>query len=155
LVAQRLRLDGGLLWTLLQNALKPALHAWRRQLSPLLGGIPWNRGNCPICGAVCLLGELRGNHLAKHLRCGRCGADWPYRRLQCLYCGNEDSQSLGYLSEGQDDSAMRVEVCDKCLGYLKVIVSFDPTPANLLPIEDLATLHLDYLALKRGYARIT
>jgi len=46
-----------------------------------------------------------------------------------------------------------VEVCDRCKGYLKVIVSFTPTPADLLPIEDLATLHLDYIAQAHGYKR--
>ena len=48
---------------------------------------------------------------------------------------------------------MRVEVCDQCKGYLKVIVSFTPTPTNHLLIEDLATLHMDYIAQARGYKR--
>jgi len=152
--AHRLQLDADLVRTLIQNAFKPALHAWRRQLSPLLNGIPWDRGNCPVCGAVAILGELQDNHLAKHLRCGQCGADWPFRRLQCMYCGNEDHQSLGYLYGEPRHAEMRLEVCDKCRGYLKVIVSFHPTPPDILPIEDLATLHLDYIALERGYARV-
>ena len=49
---------------------------------------------------------------------------------------------------------MRVEVCDKCNGYLKVVFSFAPTPPEMLPVEDLATLHLDYIAQGRGYARV-
>jgi formate dehydrogenase maturation protein FdhE len=49
---------------------------------------------------------------------------------------------------------MMVEVCNQCRGYLKVIVSFTPTPPQLLPVEDLATLHLDYIAEKHGYARV-
>jgi formate dehydrogenase accessory protein FdhE len=152
--AHSLQLDADLVRTLVRNALKPALHAWRRQLSPLLSGIPWDRGTCPICGAVAILGELQDNHLAKHLRCGQCGADWPFRRLRCTYCGNEDHQSLGYLYGEQRHAERRVEVCDKCKGYLKVIVSFHPTPPDILPIEDLATLHLDYIALERGYDRV-
>jgi FdhE protein len=48
---------------------------------------------------------------------------------------------------------MRVEVCDKCHGYLKVINSFTPTSPEMLTVEDLATLHLDYIAEARGYAR--
>ncbi|MGE5172370.1 MAG: formate dehydrogenase accessory protein FdhE, partial [Betaproteobacteria bacterium] len=49
---------------------------------------------------------------------------------------------------------MRVEACDKCHGCLKVISSFSPTPPEMLPVEDLATLHLDYIARERGYARV-
>jgi FdhE protein len=152
--AHSLQLDADLVRALVKNAFKPALHAWRRQLSPLLNGLPWSRGCCPVCGAVAILGELQDNHLAKHLRCGQCGADWPFRRLRCMYCGNEDHHTLGYLYGEPRRAEMRLEICGKCRGYLKVIVSFHPTPPDILPIEDLATLHLDYIALERGYARV-
>ena len=33
--------------------------------------------------------------------------------------------------------------------------SFLPPPPGLLPVEDLATLALDYIAEQRGYARVT
>ena len=71
-----------------------------------------------------------------------------------MYCGNQDHNSLGYLYAESQPDKMRVEVCDQCHGYLKVIASFSPTPPELLAIEDLATLHLDYIAQQRGYARV-
>jgi len=151
--AQGLGLDIDLLWTVMQNALKPALRAWCRQLTPLTEGIPWYRGSCFICGADAALGELRGNTQSKYLRCGQCGADWSFRRLQCMHCGNEDHASLGYLYPENQKEKLRVEVCEKCKGYLKVIASFTLTPLEMLPVEDLATLHLDYIAQERGYTR--
>jgi Protein involved in formate dehydrogenase formation len=151
--AQSLELDPGLVWTLAQNALKPALRAWCRQLTPLAKEIPWNKGNCFVCGAAATLGELQENDQTKHLRCGSCGADWRFRRLQCLHCGNEDHRTQRYLYDERNREKMRVEVCDKCKGYLKVISSFTPTPPEMLPIEDLAALHLDYIARDRGYTR--
>ena len=152
-IAQDLQLDPDLLWTLAQNALKPALRAWCRQLTPLAQGASWNRGTCFVCGAAATLAELQDNDQAKHLRCGSCGADWACRRLQCTYCGNEDQKTLGCLYEEDQLDKMRVEACHKCKGYLKVISSFTPTPPEMVPVEDLATLHLDYIALERGYAR--
>jgi Protein involved in formate dehydrogenase formation len=152
--AQGLGLDIDLLWTVMQNALKPALRAWCRQLTPLTEEIPWYRGSCFICGADPALGELRGNTQSKYLRCGLCGADWSFRRLQCMYCGNEDHAALGYLYPENQKEKLRVEVCEKCKGYLKVITTFSPTPPEMLPVEDLATLHLDYIAQERGYARL-
>ncbi len=150
---QYLQLDPGLVWTLAQNAFKPALRAWCQQLTPEAAEISWHRGYCYICGAAATLGELQENDQVKHLRCGQCGADWPFRRLQCTYCGNEDHNTLGYLyPEGQREK-MRVEVCDKCHGYLKVIAAFTPTPPAMLSVEDLATLHLDYIAQEHGYVR--
>lgn len=150
-----LGLDAEFVWTLARYVFKPALHAWRRQLSPLMEGTQWNRGHCPLCGSLPVLGELRDNHLSKHLRCGQCGADWPFRRMQCHYCRNEDHLTLGFLYEEPRRETMRVEVCDRCRGYLKVIVSFAPTPPEQLPVQDIATLHLDYIAEMRGYRRIT
>jgi FdhE protein len=153
-MAQRLDLDAGLVWTLAQNAFKPALRAWCKQLAPLAERIPWYKGSCFVCGADATLAELRGNNLVKHLRCGQCGADWQYPRLRCLHCGNEDHNSQKYLSAEGRPEKMRVEVCDKCNGYHKVINSFDPTLPEMLTVEDLSTLHLDYIAEARGYARV-
>jgi FdhE protein len=136
-----------------QNALKPALCAWCRQLTPLSGGIPWHKGTCCVCGAAATLGELQENDQVKHLRCGSCGADWQFRRLQCMYCGNEDHKTQHYLHAESHRERMRVKVCDACKGYLKVIAAFTPRPPEMLPAEDLATLHLDYIAQKHGYMR--
>ncbi len=150
---ERLGLDAGLVWSLAENALKPVLRSWCRQLSPLVEGFPWNKGTCFVCAAPAILGELQDNAQVKHLRCGACGADWQFRRLQCMYCGNEDHEAQRYLYEEKEKDKMRVEVCDKCRGYLKVISAFSPTPSDMLAVEDLATIHLDYIAQERGYAR--
>ena len=151
--AQSLQLAPGLVWTLAQNALKPALRSWCRQLTPPVKGIEWHKGSCFVCGAGATLGELQDNDQVKHLRCGSCGADWQFRRLECMHCGNEDHRTQKFLYVDGRRDTMRVEACDVCKGYLKVISSFTPTPAEMLPVEDLATLHLDFIALGRGYER--
>jgi FdhE protein len=141
--------------TLAQNALKPSLRAWCRQLTPLAKGIPWNKAACFVCGASATLAEFQDNNQVKHLRCGSCGADWLFRRLQCPHCGNEDYKTQRYLYAEKNHEKMRVEACDTCKGYLKVISSFTPTPPEMIPVEDLATLHLDYIAQEHDYARVT
>jgi FdhE protein len=150
-MAQHLDLNADLVWTLAQNAFKPALREWRRQLAHLAEGIPWQKGSCYVCGAAATLAELQGNNLVKHLRCSQCGADWRFPRLQCMYCGNEDHHTLKHLYTESHLETMRVEVCDTCHGYLKVITSFAPTSPEMLTVEDLATLHLDSIAKARGY----
>jgi FdhE protein len=152
-VSQDLGLDPGLAETFAQNALKPALRAWCRQLTPLAKGIPWRKSACFMCGGTATLAELQENGQVKHLRCGSCGADWPVRRLQCIYCGNEDHRTLTHLFEEKDRERIQLEGCDTCKGYLKVIAAFTPTLVEMLAIEDLATLHLDYIAKERGYTR--
>lgn len=151
--ARHLQLDPGLLWTLAQSALKPALHAWRRQLAPLGEEAQWQQGCCFICGSHATLGELRNNGQALHLRCGQCGADWQFPRLRCMWCGNEDHGTLSCLYREVHVNKMRVEACESCHGFLKVITSFSPTPPEMLPVADLETLHLDFIAQKHGYER--
>jgi len=144
--------DSLLLLTVARNALKPALVAWRQQLTPLVGnGSGWDGGDCFVCGAPAALGELQGNDQSKHLRCGLCGADWPYSRIRCARCSNEDHAALGILYRDPVRDHARVELCERCRGYLKVIVTFEPTPPDMLPVEDLATLYLDGIALRNGY----
>ncbi|HEX8948403.1 MAG TPA: formate dehydrogenase accessory protein FdhE, partial [Dissulfurispiraceae bacterium] len=146
-------LDPGLLRTLAQNALKPALRAWAGQLTPMVEGVPWQSGICFICGASATLGELQGNDQEKHLRCGQCGADWIFHRLRCVHCGNENHTTLGCLSPEGRQERMRIETCERCKGYLKVTSSFTPVPPEMITVEDLATLQLDFIAQERGYTR--
>jgi FdhE protein len=150
--ARRSELDADLLWMLAQAALRPALRAWRRALTPVAAGIPWQRGSCFVCGAPAVLGELREDG-ARHLRCLQCGADWRIRRLHCPSCGNEDHASLRTLYEEGRHETRRVEACDCCRRYVKVIAAATPTPDEMLVIEDLATCHLDAVARERGFAR--
>jgi FdhE protein len=152
--AEEQELSPPLLWTLAQTALKPALRAWRRELASLVPGAgAWEKAVCYLCGAPASLGELQGNEQAKHLRCGQCGADWPCRRLRCVYCGNEDPASLGILYPDDRRDIVRVEVCEVCRGYLKVVACFAPASPEELALADLSTLDLDNYAQGQGYRR--
>ena len=146
-------MDAGLLMALAQNALKPDLRSLCGRLSLLAAGIPWNRGICFVCGALPVFGELQGNAQALHLRCGVCGADWEYHRLACVHCGHDDHRKRDYLfSEGPQEKE-HVEACKSCGNYIKIVAAFSPTPVELLPVEDLATVRLDEAARERGYRR--
>jgi FdhE protein len=152
--------DGDLLSTLATRAVAPVLQAYAERLVPMLEqvddgtvtGAAWTRGYCPVCGSWPLLGELRGVELAEWLRCSACGAGWRFQRLQCAYCANQDYRSLGSLAV-EGEQRFRVSVCERCKGFLKVGNAFEPLPADLLPLDDAASLHLDLAAIERGYQR--
>ena len=144
-------LDPDTVRRLVQNTLQPALRAWCRQLSPLSAGISWDKSICLVCGAPATLAELQNNEQEKHLRCGACGADWQVKRLRCVQCGNDDHRTQHLLyTEGMRDT-LRIEACDVCKGYIKVVASFSPASPEMIPIEDLATIQLDILAREHGY----
>jgi len=143
-------LDPNLLWTLSHASLRPAFRAWCRALAPLAEGIPWQRASCFVCGAPAAIGELRVDG-GRHLRCGQCGASWQVRRLQCPWCGNEDHTTLRTLYEDGRRATCRVEACDRCRRYLKVVAAAVPTPPEALVLVDLSTIRLDRVARERGY----
>jgi FdhE protein len=81
-----------------------------------------------------------------------CAAEWKVPRLLCPYCENRDHRSLGYLSLDGDEAKYRVNTCDSCHGYVKMLSTLTPLSAPQLLAADVATLHLDLAAAQRGYA---
>lgn len=156
-IAGHARLDGALLHTLGQHTLRPALRRWMTELKPLAdfdnawsAGV-WRHLGCPMCGSAPQLSEIQGKEGARRLRCGACGMGWGYPRLTCAFCANADYHTLGYLSLEGEEEKYRLQTCALCRRYLKVIVTFDPLPVDQLPLEDLATLYLDTIAVQHGF----
>jgi len=149
--AAELGLNGDLLSTLLRFSLFPALTRLSAELAPLRGAAIWAQTYCPHCGSRPLLGEHRGLEQLRYLRCGVCAGDWQVDRLLCPFCRTREHADLGYLHV-EDADHERAVTCEQCHGYLKVLASLAPlTPLDLV-VRDLATLHLDMIALERGYA---
>ena len=154
-IADAAGVDIELLTTIVAQAVAPLLRAYADRLLPLLERIDdvrWQRGYCWVCGAWPSLGELRGVELAQYLRCAACGSHWRWQRLECPYCANDDFRSLQTLTV-EGEPRFRISVCDRCKGYLKVGNAFDPPPAEFLALDDVASLHLDVVAIERGYQR--
>jgi FdhE protein len=148
--AAALEVDGDLLCTLLRFSLFPALEQLAAQLAPLRVLAAWQPGYCPTCGSWPLLSEYRGLDQARFLRCGLCATEWLLDRLLCPFCGCRDHQQLGYLHiEG--DQQQRAATCRQCRCYNKTLATLVPIPAIELAVDDLATIHLDIIALEHGY----
>jgi FdhE protein len=152
--AAELGVDGEMLSTLLRFSLFPALLQFAAQLATLQAAAPWQRGYCPICGSWPLLGEHRGLEQMRFLRCGLCAAEWAVDRLLCPYCGSRDHEDLGYLHVENEDHK-RAVTCEQCHGYVKVLATLTPIPPIELAVHDLATIHLDMVAIERGYVAPT
>ncbi|AKT41751.1 formate dehydrogenase accessory protein FdhE [Chondromyces crocatus] len=109
--------------------------------------------HCPVCGAWPTLVEARGLARTRHLRCGRCGADWETPVLACALCGEQDHEKLVALQPEQGGGARKVDACLGCRGYLKSLTTLAAWPGEVVLLEDLATIDLDLVALDRGYVR--
>lgn len=160
----------------------PALAAWFPRLSALVPQIPlpptgeaekffWRvvmqpyaerfrksgeavGSKCPSCGSKPVAGVLRGegDGAKRALICSLCASEWPYRRLICANCGEEDKDKLPVYVAAQIDY-VRVEACDSCHNYLK---SVDLTKDGFAvpEVDEIATVALNLWAEEHGYTKI-
>jgi FdhE protein len=114
-------------------------------------GIVWEKGYCPTCGSWPLLGEFRGLEQTRFLRCGLCAAGWEVPRLLCPFCESRDYRQLGFLHVEGEESSYKAATCEVCHGYVKMLSTLTALPPLQLLLADVATLHLDLVAVERGY----
>ena len=133
-----------------EESLRPFLEVTVEKYGDMIKGYNWSEGYCPVCGKEPKIGELKEEEGKRYLFCNQCGFEWKYRRIKCPFCGNEEQQSLAYFTV-EEDERYRVDVCNECNRYIK-IVDFRETGKDAnLDVEDIATLHLDMLASEEGY----
>lgn len=119
-------------------------------------GLPPATVACPFCGGPPQLSILQNAGDAdgggRMLLCATCSTRWPFRRVLCAHCGEEDERRLGYF-HAPEYPHLRVDACDTCLHYLK---SVDLTRLGIaVPVVDeMAGAALDVWARERGYDKI-
>lgn len=148
--AKALEIPGPLLVFVLEIPLKTALEGVTGGLDPSrFEG--WKEGYCPVCGSRAGMDELSGEEGRRHLSCSACYFRWPYPRIRCPYCGNDDPDTVSYFTAGE--GPVRVGVCRKCSRYIKTRDARLGDASVPMEAEDLATLHLDLLAGREGFER--
>ncbi|WP_456153863.1 formate dehydrogenase accessory protein FdhE [Neobacillus driksii] len=133
---------------LAETALRPYLQVAAEKIQhEITHAVPG--AGCPVCGEPARLAVLEDEG-KKVMTCPRCLAHWNAKRIECAHCGNDDHKTIQFLTiEG--DASSQIQVCEKCIGYIKVIDTRQylskPSPAML----DLNTIHLDFVAQEQGY----
>jgi FdhE protein len=134
----------------LEESLRPALEMVTEKYGSVVAKYAWDEGYCPICGKEPKIGEIKEEEGVRYLFCNQCGIEWPYQRIRCPFCGNEEQQTLAYFTV-EDDERYRVDVCNECKRYIKIVDFREMKEEANLDVEDIATLHLDILANEEGY----
>jgi len=136
-------------------SLAPSISASSDQLSSSCGASHeiWEKGICPICGGPPSLSAHKENG-ARFLICGFCSHEWPFPRRCCPFCENRDSETLHYFFQNDEDG-YRIDVCDMCKRYIKSVDTQKIDHFFYPPLEQVATLHLDLTAKKKGYKNET
>jgi FdhE protein len=150
-VADEFGLDQKVLLFLVQNSIRPSIEAGVEQLRSEVDPEKWLKGYCPICGSLPSLSLLKEEVGKRYLLCSYCGYQWRTDRMFCPFCNNKEQGSLQYFY-GEGEETYRIDLCDKCHQYIKMIDQRIIGEGDLV-LEDLATLHLDILASQKGYKR--
>ena len=138
----------------LYNSVWPSLAHHSRRLSAehkLNGG--WHKGYCPICGALPEISFLSETG-QRFLVCRFCRHQWSVKRIQCPFCDNNDSETIGY-HFSDDDKARRIDTCDRCKSYIINIDTRQLPRVFYPPLEALIAAHLGIKAEQMGYQRAT
>jgi FdhE protein len=109
---------------------------------------------CPICASPPSVGVLRedGQGARRTLVCARCLTEWPYRRVVCTGCGEEEFDRLPvYTADAMPH--VRVEACECCRRYLKT-VDLSKNGLAVPIVDDVASVSLDLWARQSGYRRL-
>jgi formate dehydrogenase accessory protein FdhE len=116
---------------------------------------------CPFCGGRPQLSFLQNKEVTaesgnRDLMCARCLTVWPFRRVVCANCGEENPAKLAYFQaqeQAQEIDHVRVEACDTCKHYLKGVDLTRRGMAQPL-VDEVAAASLDLWATEHGYTKI-
>jgi FdhE protein len=145
--AQEFNVDPPVLTLLLRLSLRPALLETAHAAQGLLDLNKWTYGHCPVCGSAPRLADLSGEGGKRSLHCSLCETVWTYPRLQCPFCENDNRKDLSYL-RAENEEGLRVDLCKRCGHYLKTIDLRELSGPVIVPLDDVATWHLDLVAQK-------
>jgi FdhE protein len=113
---------------------------------------------CPFCGGAPQLSILdpvsatSGDGGGRRLLCATCLSTWPFRRVLCAQCGEEDERKLGYF-HSPDYDHLRIDACERCRRYLKT-VDLGRLGLAVPLVDEVAGASLDIWARDHGYEKI-
>jgi formate dehydrogenase maturation protein FdhE len=109
---------------------------------------------CPACGGLpqLMIQRPEGENSGRFLLCSFCLCEWAFRHAVCPACGEDDKEKLpDYKSE--EWTYVRVQACDNCQRYIKVVdLTIDGSAVPL--IDEAALAVLDVWMAGLGYTKI-
>jgi FdhE protein len=149
-MASELKTESDALAFITYNSIRPSLVACAGSLSRYLDkDNPWDKGYCPVCGNAPVISTFESDG-KRFLTCSFCWHKWLSQRLFCPFCENREAGTLHYLFS-EDEQEYRIDVCDRCGKYIKNVDTRILDRYIYLPLEQVATLHLDIMAKEKGF----
>ena len=124
---------------------------------PIDRDLTTSENRCPFCCgkpqfSILQAKEPSSESGGRDLSCATCLTAWPFRRVVCANCSEENPANISYYHSPEYDH-VRVEACDTCQYYIKAV---DLTRYGFaIPlVDEVAAAPLDLWARERGYTKI-
>lgn len=148
--ASRIGADHKALAFILYHSIQPSIELCAVQLATHLDTDAVRRqSHCPVCDSAPGFAVL-GHEGRRMLSCSFCRHQWRAPRVICAFCENTQSDQLHYFF-AEKEKDLRVDVCDRCHQYLKSVDTREASRPVFPPLEQVASLHLDMIAVEKGY----
>lgn len=131
-----------------EHAIRPFLQKAAVEVKEVLHKAK-GHGGCPSCGEPPRLAIVNKNG-RKEVSCPRCLHTWEVKKVSCAHCGCEEPGQIEIIKVEKDERA-ELHVCNRCKGYTKVFDVRKMVKNEALPLLDIKSIHLDYIADEHGY----
>ena len=112
-----------------------------------LGGCPW--GHHKPQAAIL---RPEGYAAKRSLVCALCSEEWPFPRVECPACGEQDFDKLAVYTV-PEFAHIRIDACESCRRYLKT-VDLSKNGTAVPVVDELAAVPLDLWAAEQGYVKM-
>ncbi len=135
---------------LVEYVSEPYLELCSELLTKKLSQYHWDRPFCPICGNRPTMALVNEREMKRKLWCRICDTTWSFSMNGCPFCSNQDLSNLKVIFLS-DRKPIRIEACELCRNYIKIINEEIAEPIQHLSVKNVETLSLDLLAYIMGY----
>jgi FdhE protein len=153
-LAERISVKPSAVDFLLRTVARIFLEKRAGELAELLKGMDWDKGYCPVCGALPAVSMVQEKGGQRWLHCTQCGHEWRFSRVICPCCGHEGQKGMTYyFVEGRDrESAF---ICEKCNKYLITFNKIGNLEDGDFEISAMSLVHLDMIMQEKGFMPMT
>lgn len=145
-------INGEIMYLVLFNLAKPLVKVYAQEIKNQVLYDKWALNTCPVCGWHASMAVTSTENKQRILHCSLCDTAWPFKTRACTHCSNEDHSTLKYISV-EGDEVHRINVCEKCRGYIKTMDESKAAVVNSSVEEDVRSIHLDIIAQREGYLK--
>ena len=140
--------DAAGLESVIQQAMRPVLTRCADAIMARTDLAGWSHHICPLCGGEPDLAVITPA-AERMLICSRCAARWRFDQIACPFCLNDDRSRITSLASR--NGLYRLACCDACHRYIKAFDARRSARPVMPPVDGVATLPLDAVAIQRGY----